>query len=243
MYKKQIDDYIKLGHAKLLSKEEISNFSNKTNYIPHHGVVNINKPGTVLVVLNTSMKCDNISLNDKLLPVIDYLNSLIGVLTKFRYGKYAIMGDIEKMFLQVKVIEEYLDALHFIWRDSDQDKISDSLMLSHLFGKKDSPCINNRSLKQSVKNEAKIVFNTYGFQLTKFLSNLPTVLKLLPSSKILSKFVDVDSGSDAGRMLGLIWDINTDKLSFKPVTKIFLETKQGILSMISTIMIHQGFLH
>ena len=116
-------------------------------------------------------------------------------------------------------------------------------MLSHLFGKKDSPCINNWSLKQSVKNEAQIVFNTYGFQLTKFVSNLPTVLKLLPSSKILPKFVDVDSGSDAGRMLGLIWDINTDKLSFKPVTKIFLETKQGILSMISTIMIHQGFLH
>ena len=149
------------------------------------------------------------------------------------------MGDIEKMFLQVKVIEEYLDALYFIWRDSDQDKISDSVMLSHLFGKKDSPCINNWSLKKSVKNESKIVLNTYGFQLTRFVSNLPTVLKSLPSSKILPKSVDVDSGSDvSGRMLGLIWDINTDKLSFKPVTKIFLEMKQSILSMISTIMVH-----
>ena len=41
MYKKQIDDYIKLGHAKLLSKEESSNFSKK-NYIPYHGVANVN---------------------------------------------------------------------------------------------------------------------------------------------------------------------------------------------------------
>ena len=37
------------------------------------------------------------------------------------------------MFLQVKVKEEYLDALCFIWRDSYQDEISDYVMLSHLF--------------------------------------------------------------------------------------------------------------
>ena len=41
------------------------------------------------------------------------------------------MGDIEKMFLQVKVIEEDLDALRFVWRDSEQDEISDYVMLSH----------------------------------------------------------------------------------------------------------------
>ena len=122
MHKKQIDDYIKLGHAKLLSKEDSSNFSNKTNYIPHHGVVNVIKPGTVQVVSDTSAKCDNISLNDKLLPGMNYLNSLIGVLTKFRHGKYAIMGDIEKMFLQVKVIEEDLDALRFVWREVTKTK-------------------------------------------------------------------------------------------------------------------------
>ena len=91
----------------------------------------VNKPGTMRVVFDASAKCDSISLNDKLLPGIDYLNSLIGVLTKFRHGKYAIMGYIEKMFLQVKVIEEDLDALRFVWRDSEQDEISDYVMLSH----------------------------------------------------------------------------------------------------------------
>ena len=87
MYKKQIFLYIKLGHAKLLSKEESSNFSNKTNYLPHRGVVNVSKPGTVRVVFYASAKCDKLSLNDKLLPGIDYLNNLIVVLTKFRHGK------------------------------------------------------------------------------------------------------------------------------------------------------------
>ena len=219
------------------------------------------------IVFNASAKCDNTSLNDKLLPGIDYLNSLVGFLTKFRHGKYAIMGDIKKMFLQVKVIEEDLDALRFVWRDSGQDEISYYVMLSHLFRKKDSPCIANWRLKQSVKNEAKIiqqtlnekfymdgfldslpneidlikitskiitVLNNYGFQLTKCVSNSPTVLKSLPWSEILPKFANLDLGSDASeRTLGLIWNINTDKPSFKSVTKIFPKTKRGILSMIS----------
>ena len=57
------------------------------------------------------------------------------------------MWNIEKMFLQVKVIEEDLDALRFVQRDNDQGEISDYVMLSHLFGKKDSPYIANWSLK------------------------------------------------------------------------------------------------
>ena len=78
MYKKQIDDYFKLGHAKLLSKEESSKISNKTSYIPQHDVVNANKHGTMRVVFDASAKCDNIPLKDKLLQGIDYLNSLVG---------------------------------------------------------------------------------------------------------------------------------------------------------------------
>ena len=112
MHKKQIDDYIKLGHAKLLSKKDSSKISNKRNYTPHHGVVNINKPETVRVVFDALAKCDNRSLNEKLLPVIDYLNSLVGVLTKFRHGKYAIIGDIKRMFLQVNVKEK--DSMHYV---------------------------------------------------------------------------------------------------------------------------------
>ena len=192
----------------------------------------------------------------------------MGVLIKFRHGKYTIMGDIEKMFLRVKGKEEDHDTLRFVWRDSDQDEISDYVMLSHLFRKKGSPYIANWSLKQSVKNEAKIiqqtvnkkfymndflnslsnekdliritskiitVLNTYGFWLTKFVWNSST-LKSLPSSEILPKFVNLDLGSDASeRRLGSIWNINTDKLSFKPVTKNFSEMKRGILRMISTI--------
>ena len=56
------------------------------------------------------------------------------------------MGNIEKIFLQVNFKEKDLNALCFVWRDSDQDEILDQVMLSHLFGKKDSTCIANWSL-------------------------------------------------------------------------------------------------
>ena len=75
------------------------------------------------------------------------------------------------------------------------------------------------------------------------MSNSSTVLKSLPSSKISPKFVNLDLGSDGSeRTLGLIWNINTDELLFKPVTKIFSETKRGTFSMISTIYYPLGIL-
>ena len=100
------------------------------------------------------------------------------------------MGGIKKIFLQVKVIEEDLDALSFVWRDSDQDEISDYVMLNHLFGKKDSPSITKWSLKQSVKNEAKISHETVNkkFYMDSFLNSLRNEIDLI---KITSKIISV----------------------------------------------------
>ena len=49
-YKETINDYVNKGHAVKLSQEKSKNVKRITNYVPHHGVVNINKPGKVRVV-------------------------------------------------------------------------------------------------------------------------------------------------------------------------------------------------
>ena len=80
-------------------------------------MLNINKPGRAGVVFDASAKINKIRLNDNLLPGIDLLNNLLSVITKFRNGKYAIMGDIEKIFHRVFVDPKDLDSLRFLLRD------------------------------------------------------------------------------------------------------------------------------
>ena len=52
LYQNQIEEYIALGHTRQLSKEEAKGSSEITNCIPHHGVLNINKPGKVCIVFD-----------------------------------------------------------------------------------------------------------------------------------------------------------------------------------------------
>ena len=57
--------------------------------------MDINKPDRVRVVCDASAKINKTCLNNDLLRGIDLLNNLVSVITKFRNGKYAIIGDIK----------------------------------------------------------------------------------------------------------------------------------------------------
>ena len=54
------------------------------------------------------------------------------------------------MFHQAFVIPEDRDALRFIWRDNEKEKFLEYVMNVHIFGKVDSPCICNWSLKRQL---------------------------------------------------------------------------------------------
>ena len=44
-HKQLINEYIRKGDVKKLTEKECKNLTSTTNYIPHHGVTNVNKPG------------------------------------------------------------------------------------------------------------------------------------------------------------------------------------------------------
>ena len=83
LYRKQINEYIDLGHAVKLTYDHSLNISDITNYIPHHGVLSINKPGRVRVVFDASAKYNDTCLNQNLLPDLDLLNNLVSALVRF----------------------------------------------------------------------------------------------------------------------------------------------------------------
>jgi len=147
LYSHEINEYIRLQYARVLSESEAVTKSDITNYIPHHGVVNSHKPGKIRVVFDAAAKYDGTSLNDNLISGPDLLNNLVAVLHRFRTGKFAAISDVEKMFHQVRVVPSDTDALRFLWRPEENGEVKDFKMLVHLFGKKDSPCIANWALK------------------------------------------------------------------------------------------------
>ena len=147
IYHSKIQKYLTLGHVKKLSDAEALSTSKKTNYIPHHFVLEPNKPGKIRIVFDASSKFNGSSLNDNLLPGPNLLNNLVTVLSRFRRGQIAVISDIEKMYHQVLVPKGDQDSLRFLWRDEPSDPITEYKMLVHLFGKIDSPCCANWTLR------------------------------------------------------------------------------------------------
>ena len=84
-------------------------------YLPHHPVQSANKPNKVRRVANAASKFKGESLNSNLLTGPDLLNSLIGILVRFREKPIAILADIEGMFMQIGIRNEDQSALRFLW--------------------------------------------------------------------------------------------------------------------------------
>ena len=149
-YKKVIDYYVNRGHAKKMNHEEAKLRSLRTWYLPHHAMLNSNKPGKVRVVFDAAAKFHGVSLNGQLLTGPDLLNNLVGILLRFRSGRIGVMADIEQMFHQVYVSEEDRDSLRFLWRDLDETKKPDEYhMTVHVFGSVDSPCCASYALQKT----------------------------------------------------------------------------------------------
>ena len=148
-----MQDYIDRGYARKLSNLEAETTSSKTNYLPHHAVLNPNKPGKVRVVFDATAKHEGTSLNQNLLQGPDMTNNLVGVLLRFRQDRTVLMADVQAMFHQVRVAPEDQDAFRFLWWSSDADKPPDEYVITvHVFGATDSPCFANYSLKRTAED-------------------------------------------------------------------------------------------
>ena len=155
MYEKNIKDYVQKGHARKLTEDEVLKKSKKTWYLPHHGVVNVNKPGKVRMVFDAAAKSAGQSLNSNLSTGPDLVNSLVGVLLRFRKHKIAVTADIEGMFHQVKLKPSDTDAVRFLWKldPSSTDPPDHYQMLVHIFGATDSPCCAAFALRKAALDQ------------------------------------------------------------------------------------------
>ena len=78
----------------------------------------------------------------------DLLQSLKGIIFRFREKQIALTADVEAMFLRVKVPPTDCKVLKFLWTENHTDPISVYEYGRHIFWAKSSPTCVNYALQQ-----------------------------------------------------------------------------------------------
>ena len=172
LYQKSIDTDVEKGFVKILDESQLKGAFGKEWYLPHHPVLNPNKPVKVGRVCNaasclqctkpeqacqggTCLQCwdvfamyKGVCLNEKLLSGPDLLYGLIETIFRYRERPVALTLDIESMFLQVQVPEQDRSCLRFLWRPRTNEPVHIYENQRHLFGANSSPTFANYALKR-----------------------------------------------------------------------------------------------
>jgi enterochelin esterase-like enzyme len=81
-YVTAIEKYVFDGHARLLATSELGGAKKRVWYLPHHYVINPNKPNKIRVVFDGAAKFQDTSLNYHLLHGSVLLANLVGILIR-----------------------------------------------------------------------------------------------------------------------------------------------------------------
>ena len=143
----------------VLDGSEVTCNFGKEWYLPHHPVLNPNKPGKVRRVCKAASNSKEVCLNDNLLAGPDLLHGLIGTIFRFREGPIALTADIESMFLKVKVPEQDRSCLMLLWRPWTNDPVQTYEHQLHVLWATGSPtCVQimllnewDRTTKKSIR--------------------------------------------------------------------------------------------
>ncbi|XP_070577615.1 uncharacterized protein [Ptychodera flava] len=201
------------------------------------------------------------------------LNDLVSILIRFRVHRYALSADIEKAFLQIGLHEDDRNFTKFLWLSDYNNPSSDFDVYrfkSVLFGAVSSPFILNtvvrshleangsdvcQDLKENIyvdnamsgaqtredilnyHNEANEVMSKGGFNLRSWASNCTELRDLAREQGNLDSETTVNA-------LGLLWNTESDKLSYKQkvMEDGHLVTKREVVRSTASIYDPLGFL-
>ena len=145
----------------VIERVEESGKVDRAHYIPHLAVIRKEASTTKLrVVYDASAKSgkESASLNDCLHKGPSLTPLLFDILLRFREKRVALIGNIEKAFLNIEVDKEDRHSLRFLWLDDASDPSSEIVVYRFcrvVFGLNASPFLLNATLRHisKFKNE------------------------------------------------------------------------------------------
>ncbi|UYV65295.1 hypothetical protein LAZ67_3003849 [Cordylochernes scorpioides] len=239
-------------------------------YLPHRPVVKLSSGTTpIRPVFDASSKVyRSPSLNDCLEKGPNLIEMIPNLMLRFRNGKFGVVADIKKAFLQIEVNERDRDYLRFLWYSQNREKTEVFRHRRVVFGVNCSPFILGAVIEYHLSNvrpEHKPLAQR--LQKSFYVDNLVTSvnsfeelqdLKLTATSIMdnarleLSRWehsLDVASDTypferaEISKVLGVCWDKRDDCLSCEiPVAIPPKITKRSILSCLAQIYDPIGFL-
>ncbi|XP_055308905.1 uncharacterized protein LOC129572830, partial [Sitodiplosis mosellana] len=243
IYDKSIHEYLELNHMELAET-----MASPHNYLPHHPVFKDSSTTTkVRAVYDASCKTSNgNSLNSQLLVGSTLQSDLFSILIHWRKNKYAITGDIEKMYRQIWIDPEHSDYQRILWQAPGTSEIKSYRLKTVTFGVASAPYLAIRTLfliaddidESNPKLAAKIRFQFYVddfFDSVDTIDEAKQVIKMMSEtlgkygfllrkwkandSTILDELATSEkdsSPSNVFKTLGIQWQPSSDNFLFIP---------------------------
>ena len=131
--------------------EEV-NFGQRQFYLPQKAVICENAESTKLRIVYDASARENsrsFSLNDCLETGSALQILLWSVLIRTRFKPIALCGDLQKVFLQIRIKTDDCDALRFHWiKERDPNQIEAFRFTRLVFGLAQSPFISDGTLQE-----------------------------------------------------------------------------------------------
>ena len=122
-YNQQFDDLVKRGVLVEIPKEEQESYDGPVYYVSHHEVFKPGSSSTPLrIVINSSLQFHGNSPNSVWIKGPNSLIDMFGVLLRFRTHKVALVGDIKKMYTQIRTTPREKHMRRVLWRFGNTDE-------------------------------------------------------------------------------------------------------------------------
>ncbi|GIX78897.1 reverse transcriptase [Caerostris darwini] len=145
-YENVFEDSKKEGIVEELNSEDLKD--SKCHYLRHRPVIKDNSTTRIRPVFDGSAKFKgSSSLNDSLVTGPNLVELIPSLINRFRIGKYGVIADIRKAFLQIRLNDSDKDYLRFLsWQDGDPNLVKIYRHCRALFGIKSSPFLLRATL-------------------------------------------------------------------------------------------------